>query len=215
MKGKVSTDLLEKWLKAWSLSRNLPLPIQYTSGFKVEVGDEKQKERYVFSEPDENFLKLSRTLEEPWVYLKVCTAPDHFLKSIPNTWELQPQGYMMSCHHPMNISNPNLPDGYRLEKASNHSVFTIRIIAEDEEQAAIGRVVLVDGLAVYDRIVTEKGYRRKGLGSFLMKELEKLALSRGVSNNLLVATEEGKLLYESLGWEVYSLYTSIVIPGKE
>jgi hypothetical protein len=45
-----------------------------------------------------------------------------------------------------------------------------------------------------------------------MKELEKIALSKGISKNFLVATEEGKPLYESLGWKLYCLYTSIVIP---
>lgn len=48
-----------------------------------------------------------------------------------------------------------------------------------------------------------------------MKELEKIALSKGVSKNFLVATEQGKSLYESLGWELYSLYTSIVIPSEK
>jgi len=45
----------------------------------------------------------------------------------------------------------------------------------------------------------------------LMRELENIALAKGVSKNFLIATEEGKFLYESLGWEVYSLYTSIVM----
>jgi hypothetical protein len=47
-----------------------------------------------------------------------------------------------------------------------------------------------------------------------MKQLEQIALSKEVSQNFLVATEEGKSLYESLGWELYSLYTSIVIPSE-
>ncbi|MGU3375575.1 GNAT family N-acetyltransferase [Chryseobacterium sp. M5A1_1a] len=214
MKGKVSKELLGKWLKAWSLSRKLPLPVQYRAGLKVEVGDEKQKARYVFTEPDEDFFLLSHTIDEPWVYLKVCTAPENFIKNIPEKWELQPQGYMMSCFHPMDIRDLRLPDDYHLEYTYDDSLFTVKIVAKNGEQAAIGHIVLLDDLAVYDRIVTEEKHRRKGLGSFVMKELEKIAISKRVFNNFLVATEEGTFLYETLGWEVYCLYTSIVIPSK-
>ena len=214
MKDKVSENLLEKWLTAWSLSRKLSLPVQYKSGFKVEVGEEKQKQRYVFSEPNEDFFELSYTIDESWVYLKVCAASDRFIKNIPEKWQIQPQGYMMYCFHPMNIPDSKLADGYNLEYSEDGFVFTIKIIAENGELASIGRLVLVDNLAVYDRIVTDEKHRRKGLASFVIKELEKIALSKDVFNNFLVATEEGRLLYENLGWEVYSLYTSIVIPSK-
>jgi len=91
----------------------------------------------------------------------------------------------------------------------------VKAVAENGEQASIGRVSLTDDVAVYDRIVTEVKHQRKGLASFLLKELEKIALSKGFFNNLLVATEEGRLLYETLGWKVYCLHSSIVIPNKE
>ncbi|NIF04923.1 GNAT family N-acetyltransferase [Chryseobacterium sp. Tr-659] len=213
MEGQVSVDLLKKWLKAWSLSRKLPLPVLYKSGFKVEVGDEKQKERYVFAELNDDFFQLAESIDEPWIYLKVCTSPDHFIEDIPEKWKLQPQGYMMSCSHPMNIDDVILPSGYNVKYEQYDSTSIIRIVAENGEEASAGRVVLVDDLAVYDRIITHESHRRKGLASFLMKELEKIALSKDISNNFLVATEQGKLLYETLGWELYSVYTSIVIPS--
>lgn len=211
---KISLEIVEKWLKAWSLSRELPLPSRYKSGFKVKVEEEKQKERYVFPDLNEDFFQLSHSIDEPWIYLKVCSSPDRILKNIPERWELQPQGYMMSCFGPMNIPDPYLPDGYHIECTHYNSTYAVKIIAANGEQASVGRVVLVDDLAVYDRIVTEEKHKRKGLASFLMKELEELALSKGISRNFLVATEEGKHLYEVLGWKVYSLYTSIVISSK-
>uniref|UniRef100_A0AAU6WTY8 GNAT family N-acetyltransferase n=1 Tax=Chryseobacterium endophyticum TaxID=1854762 RepID=A0AAU6WTY8_9FLAO len=73
-------------------------------------------------------------------------------------------------------------------------------------------MILVGGLAVYDRIVTHQDHRRKGLATHIIKELESIALSKGISENFLVATELGKLLYESLGWKIYCLYSSLVIP---
>jgi len=215
MQKKVSKDIIEKWLKGWSLSRDLPLPFQYKSGFKVDVNDEKQKARYVFAELNDDFFQLANSIEEPWVFLKVCASFDDFKDKVSEKWKEQPQGYMMSCVSPMNFSNAILHDAYSLELEEYNSTFVVKIVTKDNELASIGRVVIVDDLAVYDRISTEINHKRKGLATFLMKELEKIALSKGVSKNFLVATEQGKSLYGSLGWELYCLYTSVVIPSEK
>lgn len=211
MVDRVSSDLIEKWLTGWCLSRELPLPVKFQSGFKIDVGYETQKARYVFAELNDDFIRLAENIDEPWIYLKVCAAPGDIKASIPGKWIIQPQGYMMSCFHPMKIPEISLPGEYTLEFESYNTTFVVRIVTQKGEPAAIGRVVLVDDLAVYDRISTESNYRRNGLATILMKELEKIALSKGIFNNFLVATEEGKFLYESLGWELYSLYTTVVI----
>ncbi|KFF21779.1 GNAT family N-acetyltransferase [Chryseobacterium sp. JM1] len=211
MADKVSHDLVEKWLKGWSLSRKLPLPVRYKKGFKVEVGEEKQKIRYVFSELNDDFIELSKQINEPWIYLKVCASPDEVKKRVPDQWVIQSPGYMMSCFGLMKIKAENLCKGYRIESETYNSTTVIKIIAETHELASVGRVVMIDDLAVYDRIITEEKHQRKGLATFLMKELEKVAVSKGISNNFLVATEVGRSLYQSMGWELYSPYTSIVI----
>lgn len=211
MENFVSRDVVEKWLKAWSLSRELPLPVSYKSGFQIDVGYEKQKTRYVFSELNEDFIRLSKNIDEPWVFLKVCAAAHEIKPVISEKWIIQPQGFMMYCFHTMNIPMNGLSDDYKLEFDHYNSTYVVRIVDKKGKPAAIGRVVLVDDWAVYDRISTEINHRRKGLATFLMKELEKIALSKGVFKNFLVATDEGKFLYESLGWKLYSLYTSIVI----
>jgi hypothetical protein len=214
LKKEVSKDIVEKWLKGWCLSRDLPLPIQYQSGFKVEVGYENQKSRYVFTEPNDDFFQLAELIDEPWVFLKVCTSFNEFKDKIPEKWQVQPQGYMMSCFRTMTFPEVNFPDDYRLEFEEYHSTFLVKIVTKNDEVASIGRLIIIEDLAVYDRISTENNHKRKGLATFVMKELEKIALSKGIYNNFLVATEQGKILYESLGWEIYSLYTSIVIPSK-
>ena len=211
MKKEVSQDIVEKWLKGWSLSRGLPLPVQYQSGFKVDVGEENQKSRYVFTELNNDFFQLAELIDESWVFLKVCASFDEFKDKIPGKWQVQPQGYMMSCFHPMNFPAVNLPNGYRLELDQYNSTFVVKIVTKNNELASIGRLAIVEDLAVYDRISTENNHKRKGLATFVMKELEKIALSKGIYNNFLVATEQGKTLYESLGWKLYSFYTSIVI----
>ncbi len=211
MTNSVSPKLVEKWLKGWSLSRKLPLPVKFLSGLKVNVGFEKQKTRYVFPNLNDDFFQLAEQINEPWVFLKVCADPDEVKSKIPEKWTIQANGYMMYCFHAMHFRDKPLPDGYQVEYENDNAVSIVRIVTENNESAAIGRVILVDDLAVYDRISTEDQHRRKGLATFLMKELERIALSKSVSRNFLVATEEGRVLYESFGWELYSLYTSIVI----
>lgn len=47
MEKNISPNIIEKWLKGWTLSRELPLPIKYKSGFKVDVVS-KSKEPVIF-----------------------------------------------------------------------------------------------------------------------------------------------------------------------
>jgi GNAT superfamily N-acetyltransferase len=211
MGNYISSDIIENWLKAWSVSRELPLPVKFKSGLKVDVGFEKQKTRYVFTDLNNDFIQLSKDINEPWVFLKVCSPPSEVKLHISKKWIIQPQGYMMSCFHPMTIPDICLHNDYKLEISNYNSSFVIRIVTQTGKVASTGRLILVDELAVYDRILTDDNHKRKGLARFLMKELEKIALSKGISKNFLVATEEGKSLYESLGWKLYCLYTSIVI----
>ncbi len=207
-------SIVEKWLTAWTLSRNLTLPAKYKSGFVAEVGYENQKRRYVFPQLNDDFIELSESINEPWIFLKVCASVDELKSKISQKWTIQPQGYMMTCFHPMNIVNRSLNDNYTLEFEQYNTTYLVRIVTKHGQLASTGRVVLVDDLAVYDRISTEPQHKRMGLATFLMKELEKIALANNIHNNFLVATEEGKSLYQSLGWEVYSLYASIVIPDN-
>lgn len=207
----ISKDIIARWLTAWSLSRELSLPVKYKSGFKVDVGFENQKSRYVFTELNEDFIQLSKEIDEAWVFLKVCASTKEIEDKVSDKWKIQPQGYMMCCFHKMDILSTQLDKEYKLEFENYNSTVVVRIVTKNGELASEGRVIIVDDLAVYDRIKTENNHKRKGLATFLMKELENIALSKGVFKNFLVATEEGKSLYETLGWELYCLYTSAVL----
>ena len=56
MENNVSPNIIKKWLTAWALSRELPLPTNFKSGYKVDVGYQKQKARYVFAELSDDFI---------------------------------------------------------------------------------------------------------------------------------------------------------------
>ena len=212
MQATIFKDIIEKWLTGWSVSRRLPPPSVFRSGFKVDVGFEKQKRRYVFPGLNEDFFELAETIVEPWVFLKVCASPDRLVHRLPPRWIVQPQGYMMHCFHPMTKRALPLSKGFKFELEEDGVTYFLKLMDSQGYLAACGRVILIDEIAIYDQISAEPAYRRRGLASVLMYKLETIALKKGISKNVLVATEEGKGLYLSLGWDLYSLYTSIVIP---
>jgi GNAT superfamily N-acetyltransferase len=86
------------------------------------------------------------------------------------------------------------------------------ILAPDGELAASGRVGVIGDVAIYDRIRVQDAHQRRGLGRALMIALGKVADRAGASRWVLVATPEGRALYETLGWELHSPYTTAFIP---
>lgn len=90
-----------------------------------------------------------------------------------------------------------LPDGYAAETTG----LQVTVRAPDGTEAAAGQAGLVEGHLVPDRIVTEPAHRRRGLGGAVMTALVDGGLAAGATHGVLVASPEGRLLYEALGWE--------------
>ncbi len=83
----------------------------------------------------------------------------------------------------------------------------------DGALAARGVLGIHGTTAVYDQIVTEAQFGRRGLGSAIMAELGRCAVRRGATECLLVATSDGKALYERLGWTLRSDIVSAISPS--
>jgi GNAT superfamily N-acetyltransferase len=94
---------------------------------------------------------------------------------------------------------------------TEHGAQLVRITDPAGETAAIGRVAVHGATAVFDRIETMEAHRRKGLGTVLMHALDALAVRAGASERLLVATEAGRALYASLGWQVLAPYSTAAL----
>jgi len=203
-------ELIATWLKGWALAHDTAMPTPCGNGWHVEVGLPDQKARYVFAAPEPEFWHLAETVTEPLIYLKVCAPHDQIRHLFPPRWATEPRGFMMTrdgAPPPLR----SLPDSYDLVLSERPAGIECRIYAADGTAAASGSMVLADDMAVYDRIRTEEAHRRLGLGSRLMTTLQQAAHDMGRKRDMLCASPMGRPLYESLGWEVHSLYTSAVI----
>ncbi|NML38086.1 GNAT family N-acetyltransferase [Chitinophaga sp. G-6-1-13] len=204
--------VVETWLKGWSLARELPLPIADHGGLRVDVGWPDQQRRYVFSALGPGLFHFANTIFQPAVFLKVCAPASLVRPVLPPRWEIQRPGFMMTCTLPVRPSHVQLPEGYSLSVDTASAGPIATIYAANGETAANGQLAIVDDYIIYDRIATTPAHQRRGLGSAVMTALTIEAVSRGIRKGILVATPAGKALYETLGWKMYSLYTTAVIP---
>ena len=109
---------------------------------------------------------------------------------------------------PLKMSHIPLQDN--LEEKSIH----LMGITLKQKVIACGRVHLNNPKQGQIRYMgVSKNYRRLGIGSKLVKELEKLAMNHGANNILLNARNNIVDFYKSLNYEVIGPYTSdIQIP---
>lgn len=215
MKNSVSSDkakILEAWTKGWALARGVAPPVFEHEGFRSDPDWPEQKRRYVFEEPNAGFKALAREITDPHIFLKVCAAPEQVEEWLPPRWVIQSPRFLMTCFKPMHRIQRSLPAGYTLHVEKQEAVSVVSVL-HDHTTVAIGRMVVVEEYAIYDRIETIPEHRRLGLASAVVLKLEALAMEQGGSKGLLVATDEGKALYESLGWTSYSPYTTALIPA--
>lgn len=67
--------------------------------------------------------------------------------------------------------------------------------------AAEGSVGVLGDHAAFDAVETTPRFRRRGLGRHVMANLTNHALAAGAHQGVLAASRQGRLLYESIGWE--------------
>lgn len=206
----VDLNLLERWQTGWSLSRGAPLPTRDGGGLVVEVGLPEQVRRHVFLDAGRDLQDCAAGIDVPFVYLKAAVDTDRMRRALPARWQIQSPGYLMARPGP--AAHVALPAGYSASVERAHGAQLIRFADAAGQPAASGRVVLNGASAVFDQIETLEPHRRKGLGAALMSALDALAAQAGVSERLLVATEAGRALYASLGWQLLAPYSTAVLP---
>ena len=209
-------EIFMAWIRGWAHSREVPPPVPHADGFRIEVGLPLQAARYVFPHPSPALRELGRTVVQPWVFLKACATSEQLRELLPAHWRIEDQHWMMTCDARPFTGAAALPPGYVL-RVDDDSARTgrahVRIDAPDGTPAASGHIGLHDPLAIYDRIETGPAHQRRGLGRAVMHALQALAHAHGRHAGALVATDQGRCLYESLGWRLHAPWAGAVIPG--
>ena len=208
---QATLELLRGWLAARSIARDLPQPVSEHGGLRVETGLPNEIRRFVFAEPHSAISELAQTIFAPNIFIKLCGTGEQLLALVPPRWWLQDPSYLMTYDGPCGARRA-LGAAYRLEMTNERNVTSVRILDNDGALAASGYAAEYGGAFVYDRIVTEEAHRRQGLGRAVMAALGSARRS-SASQQVLVATEDGRALYSSLGWTVHTPYATVVIPA--
>ncbi len=209
---KADPAIVRTWIEGWALTRQVAAPVFENGGYRVEVGLPDQVRRYVFSEYSDWVRQHAEAISETAIFLKVCAPRELVQPNLPVRWHIQSPAFMMLLSGPMQGETSALPDGCVYHHQVYDGVTIVNVLDRGGEVAATGRISFPGDLAVYDRISTPENHRRKGLGRSVMKRLEMLSREKGIQRAALVATPDGRALYEPLGWQVHCLYTTAVIP---
>lgn len=205
----VDETLLARWLTARSIARNLPVPVADRGGLRVDTALPHELRRYVFSGPSPGITELALEIDQPLVFLKMCGPAARLQSLVTPKWQRQPGAYLMTKPAGRNPV-PSLPPGYWMRMATEGQLTTVNIYTEDDALAASGHAVEHEDVFVFDRIATTPEHQRLGLGAALMAALGTAQKSQA-AQKVLVATEHGRALYATLGWEVLSPYSTVAI----
>ena len=87
------------------------------------------------------------------------------------------------------------------EKIVGGAGVTLRRVAPHPQQSVNGNFDIVSGRqAIIQNVFTEPDWRRRGLGTLLMKEIIAWSKQTGIESLVLHASKQGRPLYEKLGF---------------
>ncbi|MFD1846183.1 GNAT family N-acetyltransferase [Arthrobacter flavus] len=206
MNAHLSEKLLKTWISGWSSCRSYQ-PHDDGRTVSVSLTDHgNQQEHFVYEPTDELILSLAtETRADPNRLLTVATTRMDELLDL-----LSPLGLRVIDNHQalmtvnmdgQDVEDPRPPDEVFSITHLHEPTCRRVIVTADGEEAARGSVAVEQGFAVYDRILTSEKFRRRGLGSYVMRALTSAVLQDDVEHGLLMASADGQQLYQYLGWE--------------
>lgn len=199
-------DLLVTWVEGWASSRHYPT--QSLAGFPAAQLTDRTGDWVAFAaEPsDEEFGRLAEFMNASRDRILTVLTDNHLrFRTLAEQNGLAVLGadqeLMVMDFEGKDVEEPWLNDDeLRLKTDIEDRSATVTVATYDGELAASGHVAVADGFAVFDRIVTEPKFRRRGLGSFVMRALTAAVSEHGADQGLLIASIDGQHLYHHLGW---------------
>jgi len=203
-------DIVRAWVDGWTISRGTLPPVIEPWGLRVDVGLPGHVARHLVPAPTPGLVqRLTSAITVPGTWLKLCAPADLIAPWLPQDWAIDPPEFLMTAAL---VAEPAAaPPGYTLAVTTRAGVTAARLLTDAGEIAARGQMAVAGRAAVVDRVETAQAHRRRGLGTVVMRTLTATAVSRGATTGVLVATPEGRKLYESLGWRLCSPMTAAVL----
>jgi GNAT superfamily N-acetyltransferase len=203
--------LIAAWVHGWAVSRSVPKPVVVGGGWRIDVGTPGHRIRYVLQTPDDQTLAdLGRREAAPGTWIKVAADPTDLENALPDCWTMADTGYLMTTSFIGVTSAPSLP--YTSRVSTDGDVAVATFTDATGHIAASGRMAAAGNVGVIDQVETSPAHRRRGLGSAIMRTLGHHAHERGMHTGVLVATDDGRELYRTLGWTVHSPIAAAYVP---
>ncbi|SDK56458.1 Acetyltransferase (GNAT) family protein [Glycomyces sambucus] len=201
--GHTLSDLTMTWGRGRAHSRITAQPEPIEGGYRVAVGPPSTEVREVFhTYTPEGLAATVARLDTPGNQVMIA-GPNELLESlIPASWTMDQGGHLMSV-----VFTPAgyaIPEGYRLIVETDGPLTVARIFHANGDLAASARLGRDADFGVFDKVITAPAHQRRGLGSTAMRALTWHACALGMRYGLLVASDEGRALYEHLGWTFLS-----------
>ena len=204
-----------KWAFGYCAARGYAHPVAAANppALWFDAGKSDQTGRFILGDASgEAAAAAFAAVDAPHIYVDIAAPRDAILPHIPPHWQPRDAMWLMAAGTVMPAPPPT-PD-FTIEIDESADRFEAVARHADGSLAARGVLGIHHTTAVYDQIVTEPRFGRRGLGSAIMAELGRQAVRRGATECLLVATSDGKALYERLGWSLRSDIVSVISPAE-
>lgn len=214
------SELLGIWVEGWASTRHYP--VQDVGAFKaVQLTDKSGDWEAFAADPSEQeFADLAAFVTESSPRLMTVLTENlpayralgekHGLVELAADQEL-----MIMDFEGKDVESPWLNDDeLKLTTDYEDHSATVTVATTDGTLAARGHVAVAHGYAVFDRIITEPAFRRRGLGSFIMRALTAAMSEHNLDQGLLIASTDGQHLYHHLGWSDVSQVLVLTNPGN-
>ncbi|HEY8699720.1 MAG TPA: GNAT family N-acetyltransferase [Arthrobacter sp.] len=199
------TRLLEVWVAGWAGCRGYQTSTEGRFPAVLRADTTGEWEYFAYDPSDDEFAALAaKTAEAPARVLTILSNDVARYTQLAEKHRLNvtsaSQAMMIVDMETQDAEDPWLSDDDLSLATSELDGVHHAVVRSDETLAASGRVFVVGQTAVFDKIVTEQAFQRRGLGTFIMKALAAQAFEHDVENGLLLASLDGQKLYSHLGW---------------
>lgn len=195
----------ENWIQGWILSRQIADIQPIENGYCFSLNDGKREREWLLFSPD-NLAKILPKVSNR-DYFCISGIENGF--AIPQGWVANMTADMMICEN-LPIQAVGFPENFTIQRQETAERVVLQVFNSTGELVCEGQAGFYNGYIVYDKISVEMPFRRQGFGRRIMNELTQSAAKRGISQGLLCASEMGKLLYLSLGWQSLGQYVRVV-----